>query len=265
MPNDTPPVPRRLRFEILRRDGHTCRYCGASAPDVPLTVDHVIPRALGGSNDPSNLVTACKSCNSGKTSIAPDSPIVADVDAKAMQWSNAMQRATEIRRQELGDIDAIVDQVITYWDGWTNSNGVGVVKDDNWRSSLERFIDAGLDETDLSRMVRVAMESQARLPDKWRYFCGCAWREIERRQTIATGIVDEVETPPGDDVWDNDVHMHSYGVGFNDGREYGREQGFRTGLAQGREEAEAAFDEGFRRGAERLTNYRANLPDEPED
>ncbi|MEJ7724319.1 MAG: hypothetical protein WKF64_08445 [Ilumatobacteraceae bacterium] len=39
---DEKPISRRLRFEILRRDGHTCRYCGARAPDVPLTVDHVI-------------------------------------------------------------------------------------------------------------------------------------------------------------------------------------------------------------------------------
>ncbi|AWN05089.1 HNH endonuclease [Gordonia phage Easley] len=36
-------VSKRLRYEILRRDNHTCRYCGATAPDVPLTVDHVVP------------------------------------------------------------------------------------------------------------------------------------------------------------------------------------------------------------------------------
>jgi 5-methylcytosine-specific restriction endonuclease McrA len=29
-------VSRRLRLEVLRRDGHTCRYCGAQAPDVKL-------------------------------------------------------------------------------------------------------------------------------------------------------------------------------------------------------------------------------------
>ena len=37
---------KRLRYEILRRDNHTCRYCGASAPDVTLTVDHVVPCLL---------------------------------------------------------------------------------------------------------------------------------------------------------------------------------------------------------------------------
>ena len=53
-------VSKRTRFEVLRRDNHTCRYCGQSAPDVKLTVDHVLPVALGGHDDPTNLVAACK-------------------------------------------------------------------------------------------------------------------------------------------------------------------------------------------------------------
>jgi hypothetical protein len=61
-------VSKRLRFEIFRRDSHTCRYCGATAPGTPLRVDHIVPVALGGTDHPSNLVTACEPCNSGKTS-----------------------------------------------------------------------------------------------------------------------------------------------------------------------------------------------------
>ncbi|MCX5365877.1 HNH endonuclease [Streptomyces sp. NBC_00124] len=61
-------VSKRLRYEILRRDRYTCRYCGASAPDAPMRVDHVTPVALGGTDHPSNLVAACEPCNSGKTS-----------------------------------------------------------------------------------------------------------------------------------------------------------------------------------------------------
>ncbi|MFD9276847.1 HNH endonuclease [Streptomyces mirabilis] len=61
-------VSKRLRYEILRRDRYTCRYCGASAPDAPMRVDHVTPVALGGTDHPSNLVAACEPCNSGKSS-----------------------------------------------------------------------------------------------------------------------------------------------------------------------------------------------------
>ena len=52
-------VTKRMRFEILRRDNHACRYCGATAPDVKLAVDHVTPVALGGTDSPDNLVASC--------------------------------------------------------------------------------------------------------------------------------------------------------------------------------------------------------------
>jgi 5-methylcytosine-specific restriction endonuclease McrA len=61
-------ISKRLRYEILRRDGHHCRYCGLGSDEVTITVDHVIPTALGGTDDPSNLVAACRDCNSGKAS-----------------------------------------------------------------------------------------------------------------------------------------------------------------------------------------------------
>lgn len=64
------PVTKRVRFEVLRRDNHTCHYCGARAPEV--AIDHVVPVALGGSDNPENLVAACAPCNSGKSSATPD-------------------------------------------------------------------------------------------------------------------------------------------------------------------------------------------------
>lgn len=81
-------VSKRLRYEVLRRDNHACRYCGRSAPDVALTVDHVVPVALGGSDDPGNLVTACRDCNSGKSASSPDAPIVANVADDALRWGS---------------------------------------------------------------------------------------------------------------------------------------------------------------------------------
>ena len=56
-------ITKRTRYEVLKRDNHACRYCGAVAPDVKLQVDHVIPVALGGTDNPDNLVAACVACN----------------------------------------------------------------------------------------------------------------------------------------------------------------------------------------------------------
>ena len=55
------------RERIYQRDSCRCVYCGAQAGDgVRLTLDHVIPRCLGGENSAENLVTACLHCNSSR-------------------------------------------------------------------------------------------------------------------------------------------------------------------------------------------------------
>jgi 5-methylcytosine-specific restriction endonuclease McrA len=50
--------------EILRRDNYTCQYCGQHAST--LTIDHIVPRHLGGQHVWENLVTACPACNHRK-------------------------------------------------------------------------------------------------------------------------------------------------------------------------------------------------------
>lgn len=60
-------ISNKVRFEVFKRDKFTCQYCGKSAPDVVLNVDHIKPVAEGGTNDIMNLVTACFECNNGKS------------------------------------------------------------------------------------------------------------------------------------------------------------------------------------------------------
>ncbi len=55
-----------LRFQVFRRDGFACVYCGRHAPQVKLHVDHVVPWSKGGRNAAENLRTACEECNLGK-------------------------------------------------------------------------------------------------------------------------------------------------------------------------------------------------------
>jgi hypothetical protein len=60
------PMSKTLRFEVFKRDNFSCQYCGKSAPEVILHVDHINPVAGGGENDILNLITACQDCNLGK-------------------------------------------------------------------------------------------------------------------------------------------------------------------------------------------------------
>ena len=53
---------KRLRLEILQRDGGQCSYCG----DIATEIDHIFPRSRGGSDEPENLAASCRRCNNAK-------------------------------------------------------------------------------------------------------------------------------------------------------------------------------------------------------
>ncbi len=71
-------MPKRIRFEVLQRDGFKCRYCGKVAAETELQVDHLKPFADGGTDEGDNLVTACNDCNRGKG----DMPAIRDESGK---------------------------------------------------------------------------------------------------------------------------------------------------------------------------------------
>ncbi|MFJ2544384.1 HNH endonuclease [Microbacterium sp. NPDC087589] len=64
---------QRLRRDVLDRDNWTCQLCGNdlheddARPEHDATVDHVIPKAAGGRDEPSNLIAACRRCNGIKS------------------------------------------------------------------------------------------------------------------------------------------------------------------------------------------------------
>lgn len=60
---------RPNRNRIYKRDGHQCVYCGSTKN---LTLDHVMPKSRGGTNDWTNLVTSCFKCNLKKSNKTPE-------------------------------------------------------------------------------------------------------------------------------------------------------------------------------------------------
>jgi 5-methylcytosine-specific restriction endonuclease McrA len=58
------PVVKLTKAEVFRRDNFTCQYCGTHTNH--LTIDHIVPRHLGGSHTWENLVAACPNCNHKK-------------------------------------------------------------------------------------------------------------------------------------------------------------------------------------------------------
>jgi hypothetical protein len=190
-------VSKRLRYEILRRDNHACRYCGAHAPDVELAVDHVVPIALGGTDEPTNLVTACRPCNAGKSASAPDAPIVDDVAADALRWARAMTVAADNQRAAWQAEAHLLAEFADIWHGWEAPDGrpFHPLEDEHYET-LRNLLKAGLTLGDLGYAADQAMRAghipKGRL---WRYFAGICWRIVAERREIAASLIQAQEAP----------------------------------------------------------------------
>lgn len=193
-------VSKRLRTEIFRRDDHTCQYCGRKAPEVPITIDHVVPEALGGTDDPTNLVTACKDCNAGKSSIAPDSALVAQVRDDAMRWkmawTAAVAEATRDGQQRAKDIAKVKKNYVAAYRG---RHGEAPYLPEGWEASVGRWLDLGLPLTLIDKAIASSVgRNKIARESRWNYFAGCCWsllRELgDRTKQIAEAAEAAAET-----------------------------------------------------------------------
>ena len=173
-------ITKRTRFEVLRRDEHTCQYCGQMAPDVVLHVDHVEPVSLGGSDKPDNLVTACKDCNTGKASIAPDSPLVQALGAKAAAYALGMTDKLTRMRASIEEGDEYAEEFRSAWDNWTFAGKPAPLAID-WESTLHRWFRMGVP----LRLVELAVPKAMALAypkgadGRFKYLCGIVWNQID--------------------------------------------------------------------------------------
>lgn len=180
-------VSKRLRFEIMRRDENACKKCGRTPPEVRLNVDHVIPVALGGSDEPNNLQTLCHDCNIGKSSSAPDSETVEAVAADAERWAAAMQQAANEAIGESTDRDELYEIVRDcfpqyYWDRIPS----------HYKADIDAIYDAGLPPELMAELACYAARKRG-VYKRWAYFCGCCWTRIREIQERAAQIIEEAE------------------------------------------------------------------------
>lgn len=196
-----PPPPRShdhmtiskvLRYQILRRDNHACRYCGEVAPDVELTVDHVLAAALGGTDDPSNLVASCKDCNAGKAATSPDQALVDQVSEEAIRWAQAVRVAADKALERFEEIRAQREQFRSAWDAWTYNQGktrYNFPLPSTWEGSIDSMLARGLPMELLLECVRITMSRPNVTVDKrFTYFCGVAWRKVNEIDEAAKRV-----------------------------------------------------------------------------
>lgn len=184
-------VTKRTRFEVLRRDGFRCRYCGATPDETELTVDHVVPVALGGGDKADNLVAACKDCNAGKASTSPDETSVAQVSEDAVRWRMAVFLAAADEVNRIEESNRYCDQFLAAWENW-----VFGYKEENaplppdWRATVARWRVQGMPIEILTDSIRISMHRQAPCDAKFQYLCGIVRNRLTELHEAAKVIYD---------------------------------------------------------------------------
>ena len=182
------PVTKRTRYEVLKRDNFTCRYCRST--ENPLKVDHVTPVALGGKDDPSNLVAACHDCNAGKSSTSPDAETVADISQRAVEWGLAIARYNEIQMADRKKRDAYLRRFDKKWSSWTIGGDV-FERPSDWKATAWQFYGLGFPILELEDSVDIACGNRGVHPDNaFRYMCGVVWNKVTKMQDGAKALLE---------------------------------------------------------------------------
>lgn len=169
-------ISKKTRFEVFKRDGFCCQYCGAVPPAVLLEVDHIDPVCNGGTNDIDNLVTACFNCNRGKagnlltvipTSLAEKAAEIQEREAQIHGYRVIIQARLDRIEDDMWHIAELL---------FPRSSTEGLPRD--WLQSIKNF-NAKLPRHEVEEAVEIARASPAWAKNAiFRYFCGVCWNKI---------------------------------------------------------------------------------------
>jgi hypothetical protein len=173
-------ISKKTRFEVFKRDGFRCQYCGACPPGVLLHVDHIVAVASGGDNGIDNLVTSCEPCNLGK-GCGDLKSIPESLQSKAARIAESEEQLYGYQEILRARADRIENEMWEVADSlWPGSSSKGANRQD--LQSIKQFIQ----RVGVVVVLEMAEVARAAKPwggsAMWRYFCGCCWRSIRRHE-----------------------------------------------------------------------------------
>lgn len=165
----------RLRFEVFKRDGFTCMYCGNKPPQIVLEVDHIVPVSKGGTNSIENLVCSCFSCNRGKAAnllgVLPNSAIEENTREKVKQYAEYIKWIKEKAKLDEQAIDFVCAVYETYIEGYTPS--------ERFRKTILDFIQRiGIEDTTKAMQISCSRMKEHHI---YKYFCGVCWSMYKQK------------------------------------------------------------------------------------
>lgn len=168
----------KTRFDVFKRDGFVCQYCGGHPPRVVLHVDHIVPVCEGGDNDPANLVTSCDKCNLGKgprsltaipESLEKKAAAIAEREAQLRGYHEVIEQSRQRREADAWRVAEI------FIDSFGKDDSIR--KD--WLQSIRMFVEKlGLYEC-IDAMESATSKHTYNEGRCFRYFCGICWNRIK--------------------------------------------------------------------------------------
>lgn len=140
----------KVRFEVFKRDSFKCQYCGRTAPEIVLVVDHVQPHSKGGGADVLNLITSCRDCNSGKgavelsdgSAIAKQRAQIEELSERRAQLEMMLKWREGVRDIEGHAVEAVHSRYKELFVGWhLNDAGIAGVRKQLKKHSLAKVLD----------------------------------------------------------------------------------------------------------------------------
>ena len=110
------PETNKLNYEVMARDGFSCRCCGRTAPEVVLTID-IAKEGDRASKEPSEYITICRDCYEGKMLASKDSYLIknnlSDKDINA-RIKEQLDEKVEWFKVSQGISEYMIDRVFAY-------------------------------------------------------------------------------------------------------------------------------------------------------
>lgn len=177
-------ISKKIRFEVFKRDGFTCQYCGKHPPEVTLEIDHIKPKSKEGRDDINNLVTACFDCNRGKSNIelkqvpnklAENKEIIEEREKQYVEYHKLLAK---IQKR----INSEVNEVTNIFENYFSSR---TLTDSFKRTSVKMFI-GKLGVFQVCDAMEIACDkfyskskSNSSSDYAIKYFCGICWNKIK--------------------------------------------------------------------------------------
>jgi hypothetical protein len=173
-------ITKKLRFEVFKRDGFACQYCGKTPPDVTLEVDHIKPRSKKGGDEINNLITACFDCNRGKTnielkkipnSLVENAEIIKEKEAQYSEYCKLLKKVESRISKEIQKVDDVFSE---FFPEMTMS--------EKFKTSSVRMFLKKLTIYDVLDSMQIAASRINDPEDALKYFCGICWNKIKDRE-----------------------------------------------------------------------------------